>query len=426
MHTQQCRLKKTFPKSKPKKEVIILKTSKKLLVSFLTVVIFAFGFSFFCSAAKAKAPKVTKIQVTAKTTSSVTVKWTTSGKVTGYRIYTYNTKTKKYKKVANSKKKTYTLSDLDAGENYVIGIRAYYKKDGKTYNSQTVRKNCYTTLDKVTGIRQTSTGVDNHSLSWKKVKGAEKYEIWYYKQSTQKYTFLGETKKNRCTLSRLKGASEYKYKIRAVSITKNNKKVNSKFSSVFSAVTAVPSVTGFKASAVSDEGYTLKWNAAENVQGYYLFKFSGESGEYEELAILNTNEYTVSGKENAQKDSYKVCAYATVKGKRVFGAETAVLTASTKPSPTTLYIDSDYIIGRKANLSWDAVENADGYLIYVSDKPDSGFVLKKEISGANIKKASITGLDGGKRLYFRIKSFVDVGSYVCSDNSNTVQAYAFS
>ena len=117
-----------------------------------------------------------------------------------------------------------------------------------------------------------------------------------------------------------------------------------------------------------------------------------------------------------------LCSYATVNGKRVFGSS-SMLEAATKPESTEVMLEREIIIGGTAKLSWKEVQNADGYFIYVSSKPDSGFTLKKEISGAEITSATLKGLGSSKTLYFKVKAYADVeDSYITSDYSNTVSA----
>lgn len=405
------------------KEKRVFKRFALLLVLLLA---FCALFSFAGAAAKITAPQVTSLTVAEKTTSSVTIEWKTKGKVTGYRIYSYNTKTKKYTRLRTQKSASYTCKKLTPGESYVLAVRPYYEKSGKSYKGGYFKKTVYTTLDAVTGIKQRTTEANRHKLSWNKVKGADGYEIRFYDENAAKYVTVGTVKNSVCTLSRLKSASVYKYKIRAVSTASNGKKIYSKFSPAFTAVTGAPDVTGFKQTETGESGYKLTWDAAENAQGYYLYCYSEETGDYERLAILNRTSYKITGKQSAQRDTYKIQSYAAVNGKRVFG-KAVLLEAAAKPKKTELQLDYEILYNGKAKLSWDEVENADGYFIYVSSKPNSGFSLKKEISRSDLTSATMTGLGKSKTLYFKIRAYVEVGdSYIMSDYSSTVSALNFS
>lgn len=75
--------------------------------------------------------------------SAVKLTWKDVKGADGYRVYVYNTKTKKYTTVATVKGKTsYTVKELKAGTTYKFAVKAYYKYDGAT-----VWSNQYTTIN---------------------------------------------------------------------------------------------------------------------------------------------------------------------------------------------------------------------------------------------------------------------------------------
>ena len=396
-------------------------TIKKTVFYFAVVAVLTLMLSAFCFAANVTKPEISKISVTKRESTLVTLEWNVNGKAAGYIVYRYNPKNKKFYQLKKLRAKTYTVTNLAPGEYYVFTVKPYYTQNKKTLSGKAKSKSAYTTLDAVQKITQKTTEPNSHRLSWTKVRGADAYEIRYYKKETGKYVSLGGTEKNTCNLTRLTPASVYKYKIRAVSVASNGKCIYSKFSKPFTATTGVPAVKGFKTSFEMLTGYKLEWNAVQNAQGYYLYRFSDETGDYERIAILNTTDYTVTGKESAERDSYKVCAYATVNKKRVFGEMSAVLGASTRPESVTIYKVDDLPKNNKVKLQWDAYEKADGYFIYVSDNQESGFNLLEDISGSGTTEAVIKDLEN-KVLYFRVKSYVNVnGNYVVSKESNTVR-----
>ncbi len=399
------------------------KALKKTLLYFFSVFALTFTLCTFCFAAKTTAPKITKISVSKKTSTSITLTWTVEGKAAGYRVYRYNTKTQKYTQLKNLRKTTFTVTDLVPGEYYVFAVRPYYNNDGKVTNAKIKNKTAYTSLDTVTKISQKTAEPNSHRLSWSKVRGADLYEIWYYKKETGRYVSLGGTDKRTCNMTHLEPASVYKYKIRAISVTENGKMIYSKLSKAFAATTGVAAVTGFKAANITTESYELRWNAVQNAQAYFLYRFNDETGDYDQLAVLNTTQYSVSDKESAERDSYRIRAYAVVDSKKVYSEMSEVLNASTKPEAVSLYKADDFPRNGKVVLEWDTFDKADGYLIYVSKKPDSGFSLAKDVSGAQSDSAVIEGLENKVTYYFKIKTYVSVsGEYVCSEGTDVVAA----
>ncbi len=396
-------------------------TIKKTVFYFAAVAVLSLMLSAFCFAANVSKPVVSKISIAKRDSTSVTLEWDVSGKAAGYVVYRYNPKNKKFYQLKKLRAKNYTVTGLAPGEYYVFTVKPYYTQNKKTMNGKAKSKTAYTTLDAVEKITQKTTEPYSHRLSWTRVRGADMYEVCYYKKEVGKYVSLGGSEKNTCNLTRLNPASVYKYKIRAFSVTSNGKCIYSKFSKPFVATTGVPAVKGFKTSSETLTGYKLEWNAEPTAQGYYLYRFSDETGDYERIAILNSTDYTITGKESAERDSYKICAYATVNGKRVFSEMSAVLGASTRPESITLYKGDDFPKNNRVKLQWDSCEKGDGYFIYVSTDPESGFTLLKDVSDSATTEAVIGGLENTV-LYFRIKSYVSVdGSCIVSKESNTVR-----
>ena len=85
--------------------------------------------------------KTSKITATPAKTS-VKLTWKAVSGADGYRVYVYNTKTKKYSTVATVKgKTTYTVKDLKAGTSYTFAVKAY-----DTVAKKAVWSNQYTTV----------------------------------------------------------------------------------------------------------------------------------------------------------------------------------------------------------------------------------------------------------------------------------------
>lgn len=70
----------------------------------------------------------------------VRLTWKRPAKSTGVFVYIYDTKTRRYKRVARSRGNSVTLQGLEEGKRYVFAARTYYKKGGKTYYSKYTKK----------------------------------------------------------------------------------------------------------------------------------------------------------------------------------------------------------------------------------------------------------------------------------------------
>ncbi|MCD8096164.1 MAG: fibronectin type III domain-containing protein [Ruminococcus sp.] len=184
--------------------------------------------------------------VTAKTnyvssTSKIKITWKKSSSATGYRIYRYNSSTKKWVKITtikNNSTTSYKDTGLKAGTTYKYKVKAYVKISGTNYwgtASSTITTS--TKPAKVT-IKSASKSKTAVRLNWKKVTGATGYKIQRYNSSTKKWVTI-KTISSGSTLtyrnSGLKSGTVYKYRIRAY------RKVNGK--TLFGAYSATKKVT---------------------------------------------------------------------------------------------------------------------------------------------------------------------------------------
>ena len=80
-----------------------------------------------------KPQKVTGFKATSVTTSSVNLSWTACPDATGYYVFKYDTKTKKYKSLGRTNKTYRTISGLAAGTSYKLAVQAYVAVNKKTY-----------------------------------------------------------------------------------------------------------------------------------------------------------------------------------------------------------------------------------------------------------------------------------------------------
>lgn len=128
--------------------------------------------------------------VSVKTSASaVALKWKKVAGAQYYRIYQYNTSTKKYVRVANTKNLSYTIKNKASGSTYYYLVRAYFVNANKQefLSPYTVKDNVKAvTLCKALAVKATVSG-KNVTLSWGKVTGAAYYRVFRYDVKTQKY-----------------------------------------------------------------------------------------------------------------------------------------------------------------------------------------------------------------------------------------------
>ena len=131
--------------------------------------------------------------VSVKTSAAaVALRWQKVAGAQYYRVYQYNTSTKKYVRVANTKTLSYTIKNKVAGSSYYYLVRACFVNAAKKefLSPFTVKDNVKAvTLCKAPAVKATVSG-RSVTLKWAKVSGAAFYRIYRYNAKTQKYSTI--------------------------------------------------------------------------------------------------------------------------------------------------------------------------------------------------------------------------------------------
>lgn len=158
-------------------------------------------------------------------------------------------------------------------------------------------------------------------LTWKKVKGATKYIVMRSAKKSSGYKAIKTVTKNTYTDAKATCGKTYYYKVTAVkgSTKKTSKPVKIKCTPA--------KVSGVKATSTACSDVTISFKKVSGASGYDVSYCSTKAGKYKSVAVIKSTSYTHSiGVGNT--GYYKVRAYRTVKGKRVYGAYSSVASAT--------------------------------------------------------------------------------------------------
>ena len=178
------------------------------------------------------------------------------------------------------------------------------------------------TLSKPT-VKVSSNSYNSNKLSWNKVTGSSGYEVLRATSKTGTYKSV-KTITSGSTVSytdkSLATGTTYYYKVRAYK-TVDKKKVYSSYSSVVSAkpVLKTPSV---KLTSGSKKA-TIKWEKISGASGYEVYRATSKSGKYSKIKTITKNStvsYVNSSLTKNKTYYYKVRAYRTVNGKKIYSS----------------------------------------------------------------------------------------------------------
>ncbi len=253
---------------------------------------------------------------------SVKLSWDKTETADGYRVY-IKKDNGKYKILTTTTKTSFTATGLSADTKHTFAIKAYRKADGKTLWGKTSSKIASTTSGKPASFSGKAT-YNSVALSWREVKGADGYKVYVYNSKKKKYTTLKSVKSNKYTAEELKSGTTYKFAMKPYA------KVGGKTyygKPVYLTVTTKltrPTLTA----KITAKGNTISWNKTNGADGYVLYYSNTKDGSYKKLKTTTATSYTHSKASKSKTYYYKVRAYKTVNGEKIYSSFSTVKKAS--------------------------------------------------------------------------------------------------
>lgn len=168
--------------------------------------------------------KVTGVKFSATSTTAVKLTWNAVSGAAVYRIYRYNTSTKKYDTIALVRGATvYSNTGLKAGSQYKYIVRAYGEADDNYIAGSPSDAITAATKPATPTLKVASNAKNKATLTWSNVAGESGYEVYYSTSKSSGYKKYGTAKANKtsATLSKLTSGKTYYFRVRAYVKTAN-------------------------------------------------------------------------------------------------------------------------------------------------------------------------------------------------------------
>ena len=265
-----------------------------------------------------KPPQVYGISQSAKSDTSISLKWTKAADVEEYHIYRASSAGGEYVEIGTSDTNTYKDTGLAFNKSY------YYKVSASNSAGTGLMSSCFKAAtvsvpSKVTGLVQTGKVKDTVTISWTGNSDADSYNIYRASSAGGKYTLSGTSKKNSFTDSGLKVKTAYYYKVEAVNGAGTGEKSDALKAETIS---ETGKVTGIVRTARTRSTITFKWTADENAEGYYVYRSNAYNGTYSRIATVTSNTYKDTGRTAGRSYYYKIKAYNMLGEGTVSGIQT--------------------------------------------------------------------------------------------------------
>ncbi len=172
-------------------------------------------------------------------------------------------------------------------------------------------------------LKMSSNSATAIKLSWSSGGKATGYEVYRLVGST--YKKIATTKSTTYTNKKLGNSKTYKYKVRAY-FKGANGTVYSSFTSVLTTNTT-PATPKISVSATKSKQLKIKWSKLNSAAGYEVYQSTSKNGKYKKIKTVtksSTTSYTKKKLTSGKKYYYKVRAYKTINGKKVYGSYSSV------------------------------------------------------------------------------------------------------
>ena len=308
-----------------------------------------------------KPARVAKLKIKQVTPAKFKLSWESAQGATGYQIFARSADGA-YKKIATTKKRTYTVKYPAAPGVMYFKLRPYAKSGKLTqYADQySASAKANGVPAQVTSLTATNIGAASATLKWAACPGASEY-IVFKKDVTTKDAFVKAATVKETTYEIKYPASPrtVHYSVQA-SATVNGKTTLAPVSEAVYISLWPKAVTSLTVQKAGHNSLTLAWNKADGASEYHVFQYI--DGELQEIGTTGNTTYVVSNLMPETSYSFRVRAVANYQGQITETAISPVLTAQT----TFGTVKGATVVLNTSNtgmLSWNALEGAAGYQI---------------------------------------------------------------
>lgn len=145
---------------------------------------------------------------------------------------------------------------------------------------------------------------------------------------------------------------------------------------------------------------TLSMSKVSGAHGYSIYRATSNNGKYSKIANVSSTTYKDTGRKSSSNYYYKVRAYKTVNGKKVYSSYSNVAYVSSTLNKTENVKVTNQTNSRK--VSWNRVSNASKYNVYRSSSKDGEY---EYIGSSTTLSYTDTSASSSKIYYYRVRAY---------------------
>ena len=352
--------------------------------------------------------------------SKLNVSWSAVSGASGYEVYASTFADKGFVLYANVTKNTATLSGLKINTPLYIKVRTYVTSGKVRIYSQydsLVATGLPIPLSPV--IKTSSLSYNTVKLSWTAIENASGYIIERLNPTDSTFSVIAETSSSQTefNVTDLNVNASYSFRMRSY-VDDVSGRVFSDYSAVVVGIPKLSTPGGLSVVSSQYNQLSITWAAVAGAEGYYVYrstssKFTGETLVYSG----DQNQFTDTGLTTNSTYYYRLMAVINDKTTIIFSSYSSVV--SGKPVPASTTVTAVSINHTTTSLSWDPVDGATGYDLYVATSAKGKFSLltsTKAMSYLHTKRVL------GATLYYKVVAYRTVGKTKVVGMNSTVVA----
>lgn len=248
-------------------------------------------------------PEVTLSNVTS--TGKIQIKWNAVAGATKYKVYIYDANGKLLK-TSTTAKTSLIHSSAAAGVTYTYKVRALNNDSAATSSASEGKSKIAKLAQPVVTLSNVASS-GKVKVSWKKVSGAVKYEVYRATSKNGTYTKITTTKNTSITNTKTDAGKTYYYKVKAVA---SKSAANSAFSAVKSLTCDLARPT---VSITTSSGKpTISWKKVSGATKYQVYRATSKNGTYKAVKTLTGLKFKDTTAKKGTTYYYKVVAVSKV------------------------------------------------------------------------------------------------------------------
>ena len=296
----------------------------------------------------------------------------------------------------------YTDTNTEPGKTYYYKVCALGKGDSRSLFSNVVSRTCTAQSLQLKVTNVASSG--KPKLTWDKVPGAVKYEIYRATSASGTYSRLSTTTGTSLTNTSATVGQTYYYKVRAV----HEDGTRSEFSNIVSRTCCLPRPVVTASNVASSGKVKLTWEKIEGALKYQVYR-STDNENWSLLKTLTGTSLTNTSTEAGTLYYYKVKAIASnTDASSAFSTVKSRRCDLPRPEVTVTNVAST----GKIKLTWGKITGAVKYQVYRSTD-NVNWSLLKTLTGTSLTNTSTTP---GTTYYYKVRAV--------HSNSEATSAYS--